>query len=98
LWSLVWSPLIVAFDRLPMFMFTTLASGAMNVGMNILLIPRYGAVGSGWATVLSLATSCMAAEFLTWLRGGDFPHRGWRLYAPPVVTCAIALAISSRIG
>jgi len=98
LWSLVWAPLIVAFDRLPMFMFTTLASGVANVGMNLYLIPRFGAVGSGWATVISLLMSCVVAELMTWLRGDDFPRRGWRFYAAPVLLCVIALAISTQLN
>ena len=38
---------------------------AVCVGMNLLLIPRYGIVGSAWATILTVAfTGCLANAFI----------------------------------
>ncbi len=96
LWTMVWAPLIVAFDRLYMFMFAALISGLVNLVMNLVLIPRFGSVGSVWATVLSLVSCCAVAELVVRLRGDEFPPRGWRFYLPPVLTGIIALAISVR--
>ncbi len=42
-----------------------LASGAVNVGANLLLIPRHGMMGAAWATVLSYATMAALGAYLS---------------------------------
>jgi O-antigen/teichoic acid export membrane protein len=38
-----------------------LVAGAINIGLNLLLIPRYGLMGAAWATLLSYATYTVMA-------------------------------------
>lgn len=39
-------------------------SAALNIGLNLLWIPRYGALGSAWATLISYAVLAIIAYFL----------------------------------
>ena len=41
--------------RTRMIPFFTVVAGAVNVGLNILLIPRFGFVAAGWTTLISFA-------------------------------------------
>jgi polysaccharide transporter, PST family len=43
-------------------MFATIVGATVNVGMNLILIPRYGGIGAAWATLVSYA---VAAYFST---------------------------------
>ena len=45
----------IADNRSASYAWITLAASIGNVGMNLLLIPRYGAVGAAWATIASEA-------------------------------------------
>jgi O-antigen/teichoic acid export membrane protein len=61
---------------------------AANVGLNVLLIPRYGALGSAWVTVVTevLTMSLMLGTALLTLRLRVAP---WRLLATVVVAAAM---------
>jgi O-antigen/teichoic acid export membrane protein len=99
LWSLAWIPLLVAFERVRVILAATVVSGTINVAANLTLIPRYGAVGSGWATVLAMLSSCAVAELLISRTGPDeFPRRGLRLYVPVVATAVVTLAASLLVA
>jgi Na+-driven multidrug efflux pump len=56
---------LTAEDLLRFALVTQLAGAAMNVALNILLIPTYGAVGAAIATVISYATASWLALFLS---------------------------------
>lgn len=58
---------LTAEDLLKLSLVTQLAGAAMNVGLNLVLIPTYGAVGAAVATVFSYATASWLALFL-WTR------------------------------
>ena len=58
---------LTAEDLLKSSLVTQLAGAAMNVGLNLVLIPTYGAVGAAVATVISYATASWLALFL-WTR------------------------------
>lgn len=56
---------LTAEDLLRFALVTQLAGAAMNVGLNLVLIPRHGAVGAAIATVISYATASWLALFLS---------------------------------
>jgi len=56
---------LTAEDLLRFALVTQLAGAAMNVALNILWIPTYGAVGAAIATVISYATASWLALFLS---------------------------------
>jgi O-antigen/teichoic acid export membrane protein len=53
------SPLLSAFGATWALTAICLASGAVNVAMDLALIPRFGINGAAWATVLAYATSAL---------------------------------------
>ncbi|HZV73091.1 MAG TPA: flippase [Conexibacter sp.] len=76
------------------------AIGAIaNVGLNVLLIPRYGALGSAWVTVITevLTMSLMLGTALFALRLRVKP---WRLLATVLVAAAMtgAMALAAPLG
>jgi O-antigen/teichoic acid export membrane protein len=77
---------------LPLF---TLAAGALNVGLNILLIPAIGVVGAGWSTIAGYA---LLAAGTVWYARRTYPVRfdGARL-AGQLVVVAAAIAAATTI-
>ncbi len=77
---------------LPVF---TLAAGALNVGLNILLIPRLGVVGAAWSTIAGYAALTVGTVW--WAR------RGYRLQLDVarllaiLVVDAVAIAASQAL-
>jgi polysaccharide transporter, PST family len=63
---------------------------AINVTLNLYLIPRWGAVGSAWATNISY-TFAGIVLFLLFSRPRSLAWLGFRILAPP---CALALFIT----
>jgi O-antigen/teichoic acid export membrane protein len=71
-------------------LFQTVATSAgaiLNIGLNALLIPRYGAVGAAWATVASYAVAAWVSglfarrtrlAFVMQARALLVPLLGWR--------------------
>ncbi len=64
IWSLVFVCLglargrwLVASHRTHLLLYTSLLGAGANVGLNLLLIPRYGAQGAAWAAVASQAVA-----------------------------------------
>lgn len=66
-------------------------SGAANLGLNLLLIPRYGMLGAAWATVVSFVFMAALAYFVS--------QRAYRLpYVFSRVATLMALAVLLYIG
>ena len=56
----------------------TLTAGAVNIGLNLGLVPRYGAIAAAWSTLAAYAVLLV----LTWwsaARVHPFPYDYWRL-------------------
>lgn len=68
----------------------TLFSAALNIGLNVLLIPRYGIMGSAVATLISLIFSSVVV-FLVSNRVEPIGFRPLVMYFYPVVFFGIAL-------
>jgi O-antigen/teichoic acid export membrane protein len=69
-WTLVWAGLGVVRGQfcvnegLSRLHFVSTAAGAtLNVGLNLLLIPRFGGVGAAWATFAAQATAAWISSF-----------------------------------
>ena len=72
----------------------TLAAGAANVGLNLWLVPRHGAIAAAWATLAAYAVLLL----LTWRsaeRVHPFPYEYRRLGL--MVTVALALFLAGRL-
>lgn len=68
----------------------TLAAGAVNVGLNLWLVPRYGAIAAAWSTLVAYAVLLI----LTWRsaqRLHPFPYEYRRLGLMAVVALALFL-------
>ncbi len=77
---------------LPIF---TLAAGALNVGLNVLLIPRLGIVGAGWSTIAGYGALTIGT--LWWAgRGYRLTFDGLRLGAILLVD-ALAIVAAQAI-
>lgn len=66
------------------------AGAAVNIGLNLFLIPRYGALGASWATVIAYWT-CWTLVFLPIRASREMFWIGFRLLIP---ITALALAVS----
>jgi Uncharacterized membrane protein, putative virulence factor len=73
----------VARGREPAVFRVTLAAAVLSLGLNLALIPRYGAVGAAWATLgtevarMALAMAALRREAI----GLPSPARFWRALA-----------------
>ena len=56
---------LLAEDLLRFSLVTHIAGAVMNVALNLMLIPRYGAIGAAVATVISYASAGWLALFLS---------------------------------
>jgi PST family polysaccharide transporter len=56
---------LLAEDLLRFSLLTHVAGAVMNVALNLMLIPRYGAIGAAVATVISYASAGWLALFLS---------------------------------
>ncbi len=67
-----------------------IAPAALNVGLNIVLIPRYGMIGAAWATLASypilFGLTLMAAQ-----RIYHIPYDYWRMAKPLVLALTLSL-------
>lgn len=89
--GLAQSPWNLAEDLLKLTLYRTTAGAIANVAMNVVLIPRYAAMGAAWATVISYAVSGTLANafdartrpmFLLQLRS-FYPDILWRRRGAP---------------
>jgi O-antigen/teichoic acid export membrane protein len=72
----------------------TLAAGAVNVGLNLWLVPRYGAIAAAWSTVVAYAVLLL----LTWRtaeRHHAFPYEYRRLGL--IAGLALALFLTGQL-
>lgn len=69
----------------------TLAGAAANIGINLVLIPRYGALGASWATLVSYTFAWMVC-LLFFKRTRALTLQGLR-YALPAAGLALASAL-----
>jgi len=93
IWYVVWNPILAAFERTRTIMWASVASGLTNVAANFVLIPRFGAIGSAWATVVALVTALLMAELSTHRsEPGIIPRRGLAFYMPALAGGLAGLA------
>lgn len=93
-WYIVWTPLLTAFERVRVVMWSSVATGIMNILMNFLLIPRFGLIGCAWATVISYATTSLFAEFwIQYTKDTMIPKRGIHLYMPSATLILLIVII-----
>lgn len=73
------------------YMWTTAAGAVVNVGLNLVFIPRWGGLGAAWATVIAYGVSAWLATYLLpaarptaalLTRALLIPLRGWRYLRP----------------
>jgi PST family polysaccharide transporter len=79
---------LVAENMTNLAMLTTFLGAALNVGVNIFLIPEFGGVGAAWATFLSqgmaVYISCLMIPplrgvFIQMTKAIGFPFRVWEI-------------------
>jgi O-antigen/teichoic acid export membrane protein len=46
---------LIALDAQTIYMYVSIVGAFLNIGLNLILIPRYGSVGAAWATVIAEA-------------------------------------------
>jgi O-antigen/teichoic acid export membrane protein len=81
------APLIAAYGSMWALTGVCLTSAVANVVLDLLLIPRFGLLGSALATVLAYGTSAVLVVIFVQRRiGGRFFRLGW-LSAPVFVSC-----------
>jgi O-antigen/teichoic acid export membrane protein len=86
---------LVARGREPAVFRVTLAAAVLSLGLNLALIPRYGAVGAAWATLTTEVIRMALA--MAALRGEDIrvpgPARFWRSLAAGAGMTAVLLLL-----
>jgi O-antigen/teichoic acid export membrane protein len=74
----------------------TVVASAANVGLNLLLIPRYGMIAAAWTTVVGFAILCVLVYFIS---QHHYPIRyEWGRFAKISVACGATLAAGWGIG
>lgn len=87
------TPLVSAYGSTWVLTGIAFASTAVNVVMNLVLIPRYGISGSALATVMAYGTGAvLVLSFVQKKTGGRVWRLGW-LAAPALVTYATSLLV-----
>ncbi len=74
----------------------TLAGAAINVGLNLFLIPRYGAAGAAWATVVSYTLAWMVA-LLFFKETRSVTRRGLRFAIPIAGVALLAVGCATLL-
>jgi O-antigen/teichoic acid export membrane protein len=64
LWYILWSPILTAYEQVRTLMWSSMITGSVNIIANFLLIPRYGVVGSAWASLLAYSLTILFVNFL----------------------------------
>jgi O-antigen/teichoic acid export membrane protein len=70
--------------------YSTAVGAVMNIGLNLMFIPRWGALGAAWATVISYAVATVLF-YLVFQPARAMTWQGLRIALPPF---AVALAIT----
>lgn len=102
---LIWSEIAIFFNavvyialvaiRLERYLIlATVIGAAINVGLNVLLIPKWGAMGSVWATIVGYSVAWMVV-LLPFSRTRPIIWRGLRVALPATaLACFAALAVA----
>jgi len=102
---LIWSEIAIFFNavvyialvaiRLERYLIlATVVGAAINVGLNVLLIPKWGAMGSVWATIVGYSVAWMVV-LLPFPRTRPIIWRGLRVALPATaLACFAALAVA----
>jgi O-antigen/teichoic acid export membrane protein len=88
LWGTVHNVLLVC-ERTGAEMWTIAAAAALNVGLNLVLVKRYGLMGAAWSTVAAEAMILIAGTLLA--RGAGVRWR-WGPIARPVAAALVMAA------
>ncbi|MFC7138071.1 polysaccharide biosynthesis C-terminal domain-containing protein [Halobaculum litoreum] len=91
----VFDATVRAVDRPDIGAYATVASLALNIVLNLVLVPEYGLVGAGFATGLSMAINTVVlGGFLRRLVPIEFPVRevGWCVVAAGVMGATVVAA------
>jgi O-antigen/teichoic acid export membrane protein len=78
---------IIARNQQRLLPIPTLAGAAINIGLNLVLIPRYAAIGAAWATLISYTVTWMVV-LLFFTETRSVVWQGLR-FALPVVAIAL---------
>lgn len=83
------SPWIVNADLQRPYMVRTLCGAAINIGLNLLLLPRFGAIGAAWSTLVAYAYAGVVG---TWIdpRSRPLARMIGRAFHPRAVAFALA--------
>ena len=74
----------------------TVIASAVNVGLNLLLIPRYGMIAAAWTTVIGFAILCVLVYFIS---QHHYPiSYEWGRFAKMSVACGVTLAAGWGVG
>jgi O-antigen/teichoic acid export membrane protein len=100
------SYLLIALGRQKATFFLNLGMVTLNVGLNLVLIPRYGAVGAAWATTVSEVSILAGCSWMARSFAGFTPSLrvAWRaglagaLMAGAVAALGAGLAASVALG
>jgi len=85
---------LVAIELERHLIFATLLGAGINVGLNLLLIPKWGAMGSVWATIVGYSVAWMIV-LLPFSRTRMIIWRGLRVTLPATaLACLVALAVA----
>ena len=99
LWYIVWGPLLTAYEQVRVVMWSSVVTGVVNLSANLILIPRFGVVGSAWATVLAYASTNLCAELVIRRKGiRNIPAIGWLIYLPMLILSLISTLMNLRHG
>jgi O-antigen/teichoic acid export membrane protein len=88
-----WTPLVTAYGSTWTLTGVTFVSMAINVLLDLLLIPRFGISGSAVATVMAYAASMLLVLIFMQRRTGDRILRLAWLGTPPLIACACFLLL-----
>ena len=85
---------IVARNQQSLLPVPTLAGAAINIGLNLVLIPRYAAMGAAWATLISYTVTWMVV-LLFFTETRPVVWQGLRFALPVVAIALLATGCAS---
>lgn len=98
IWYVIWNPLLTSHEEVRIVMWSSIATGIVNVSLNFLLIPKFGVVGCAWATACAFLTTCISAEFFCRIfQVKSLPARGLKLYLPSFTMIILIFIINSGL-
>ena len=64
-WGVAQEPWNIAEGLLRLTLIRTVIGAAVNIGLNLALIPRYGSLGAAWATLIAYAFAAVLGNLLS---------------------------------